>query len=196
MEPGPVTLPALRCDYMHGTLPTQEAPVRLWCPEFLMGLDHIQPTWLTFSLQPGCQCWADTLSLQMLLEAKLICTAQSPKPPSSIILFNCPLAKAFRQTKTLLSRMAFWGPRDPLPVAEGKSKTSAWLRLTLHYTDREGGNDEWVQIVVIIYGGYAVCQAVCWALFPILLGTLLERYYNYRYFKDKMRFREIKWPFK
>lgn len=71
-----------------------------------------------------------------------MCMAQSPKPPSSITLFNSPLAQAFRQTKTLLSGMTFGGPRDHLPVVEGKRKASSWLRLTLGYTDKEGGKDE------------------------------------------------------
>ena len=122
------------------------------------------------------------------MEAKLMCMAQSPKPPSSITLLDYPLAKAFRQTKTLLSGMTFWGPRDHLLAAERKSKTSSWLRLTLHCVDKEA-----VQIVVI-YWGCTLCQAVCYTLFPIILWTLLETCHNYLYFKDKMKFKAVKWP--
>lgn len=41
----------------------------LWCPEFLLGFDHIP---LVGLIVYGHQCWANTFSLQVVLEAKLI----------------------------------------------------------------------------------------------------------------------------
>lgn len=37
-------------DNLHRELPAREA--RFQCPEFLLGLYHIVPAWLTFSLKP------------------------------------------------------------------------------------------------------------------------------------------------
>lgn len=124
-------LPALRCDYMHVALPIQEARVSLWCPECLMGLDHIRPTWLTFSLQPDV--YVGLIPLVSRGFGRKI-DVHSPKPLLSVILFNSPLTKACRQRHSYQE----WHFEDPAifsQVAEGKSKTSARLRLTLLYTD-------------------------------------------------------------
>lgn len=48
---GSVPHPATVCDNTHRTLLTRETSLGLWCPEFLLGLNHIPPTWLTFGLQ-------------------------------------------------------------------------------------------------------------------------------------------------
>lgn len=88
-ESGHLILPALICDNTHKALPTREAQLSLWCPEFLMGLDHVLPTLLTFRLQPLLDVSVRltlSLTLQLFLEAELMCMAQSPKPPSSITL--------------------------------------------------------------------------------------------------------------
>ena len=44
-------LPAMLYDNVHEVLPTREAHLSLWCPEFLLGLDHLLHMWLTCSLQ-------------------------------------------------------------------------------------------------------------------------------------------------
>ena len=46
---GYIILLALMYDNTHRVLPTLEAHLSCWCAEFLLGLNHILPAWLTCS---------------------------------------------------------------------------------------------------------------------------------------------------
>lgn len=97
------------CDNMLIVLPRREAYPSLWCPEFLLELDHIWPTWLTFGLRP-------------LLEVgtHMVC------PKASVINHIIRLSNDLspKLTKTLLLGRTFQGPRDHLSTVEDKGQTS------------------------------------------------------------------------
>lgn len=85
---------------------------------------------LSSPTSPGSQ--TDAFNLQFLWRSQL--KQYGPKPPSYIMLLDCPWPRSW-ETKMLLSSRIFQRPRDHLPETKGKAWTSLWVRLILHYTD-------------------------------------------------------------
>ena len=55
-----------------GVLPTRKFHISLWCPEFLLELHHILPTWLNFDFQTLLEVQGHTFSHQLLWRLELI----------------------------------------------------------------------------------------------------------------------------
>lgn len=65
------------------------------------------------------------------------------------------MAKAPKQTKTLLSGRTFQGPRGHLSGGKGKGQTSLWVRLFLHYTMLSPTFKQWLFLGGEIAGDFA-----------------------------------------
>lgn len=96
--------------------PIPEARPSLQCPESSLGLGHIWPPWLTFSLSP---CWRSSLQVPQIGTDRTC-------PKGSIVNHTAGLSsdQSLQPTRTLLLGRTLQGPGDHLPEAEGQDRTS------------------------------------------------------------------------
>ena len=111
--------PLTWCVTLCRVLTTREAYQTLWCPEFLLALDHTLPAWLTFSLLILWEVWTNTFSSfkhgNWYAWPKVSIISHVVKP----LMANAPSQNKTQnktKTNTLLS---FQGPTNHLLVAEG-----------------------------------------------------------------------------